>query len=256
MNPNFYKKILKIKNKIKSGNLSIGSWLQLGDANVAEIMSQSNFDWLVADLEHGNFCKKNLVEVFRSISSGNSVPLARIKNKSFSEIQDALDMGSGGIIFPNINNSIELKELILQSSWPPAGKRGVGFSRANGYGKFFYEYKSFAQKPIIIGMIESKLALDNIESITKVKGLDALLIGPYDLSASLNITGKFQSIIFKNAIKKIIKICKKNKMSIGIHQVKPSQEELRDVIKKGFTFIPYGIDTTFIQSSINFKKQF
>jgi 2-dehydro-3-deoxyglucarate aldolase len=80
------------------------------------------------------------------------------------------------------------------------------------------------------------------------------LIGPYDLSASLNITGKFQSIIFKNAIKKIIKICKKNKMSIGIHQVKPSQKELRDVIKKGFTFIPYGIDATFIQSSINFKK--
>ena len=117
MSPNIYKKILKIKNKIKSGKLSIGSWLQLGDANVAEIMSQSNFDWLVIDLEHGNFCKKNLVEVFRSISSGNSVPLARIKSKSFSEIQDALDMGSAGIIFPNINNSIELKELILQSSF-------------------------------------------------------------------------------------------------------------------------------------------
>jgi 2-dehydro-3-deoxyglucarate aldolase len=103
-------------------------------------------------------------------------------------------------------------------------------------------------------MIESILALDNIESITKVKGLDALLIGPYDLSASLNITGEFESLLFKNAIKKIIKICKKNKMAIGIHQVNPSQEELKNVIKKGFTFIPYGIDATFIQSSINFKK--
>ena len=254
MNPNIYKKILKIKNKIKSRKLSIGSWLQLGDPNIAEIMTQSTFDWLVADLEHGNFCKKNLIEVFRSISSGNSVPLARVKNKNFSEIQDALDMGSAGIIFPNIINSIELKELIIQSSWPPSGKRGVGFSRANGYGKFFNQYKSLAQKPIIIGMIESKLALDNIDSISKVKGLDALLIGPYDLSASLNITGKFQSLIFKNAINKIIKICKKNKMAIGIHQVIPLQKELKNVIRKGFTFIPYGMDVTFIQSSINYQK--
>jgi 2-dehydro-3-deoxyglucarate aldolase len=256
MNPNIYKKILKIKNKINSGELTIGSWLQLGDANVAEIMAQSSFDWLVVDLEHGNFSKNILIEVFRSIFFGGSIPLVRIKNKSFDEIQDALDMGSAGIIFPNINDSNELKKLILQSSWPPTGIRGVGFSKANGYGKFFHQYRSFAQKPIIIGMIESKYAMENIDSISKVKGLDALLIGPYDLSASLNITGKFQSTVFIHAIKKIIKICKNNKMTIGIHQVYPSQNELKNVIKKGFTFIPYGIDATFIQSSINLKKQF
>ena len=88
-----YIETLKLKRKLKknSQKISVGSWLQIPDPNISEIMSRSNFEWLVVDLEHGSFSKNDMTNVFRAISLGNSLPFARIKNDSKVEIQEALD---------------------------------------------------------------------------------------------------------------------------------------------------------------------
>ena len=98
-------------------------------------------------------------------------------------------------------------------------------------------------------MIECKEGLKNIDEIVKCNDLDGILIGPYDLSASLKITGQFKNKIFLNAINKILNSCKKNKISVGIHQVKPSVKELKKIIKQGFNFLPYSIDSVFLQNN-------
>jgi 2-dehydro-3-deoxyglucarate aldolase len=243
-----YLKTIKLKNRLKKNNniISIGSWLQIPDSNISEIMSHSNFEWLVVDLEHGSFSKNDMINCFRGISLGNSLPFARVRNDSKTEIQEALDSGACGIIIPNVKNQSQLQKIIANSCWPPKGNRGVGFSRSNIFGKFFEKYKIFAQNPFLVAMVECKEGLENIDMISKNKALDVVLIGPYDLSASLGSTGNFTSKKFTNAIKKIVSTCKNNKISVGIHQVAPIEGDLKKLIKKGFNFIPYGIDTSFL----------
>ena len=250
-----YLETIKLKKKLKNNSIiSVGSWLQLNDPNVSEIMSRSNFDWLVVDLEHGSFTKNDMINIFRAISLGNSLPFARVKNDSKLEIQEALDSGACGLIIPNIKDEIQLKKIISYSCWPPTGTRGVGFSRANIFGKIFNKYKIFAQKPFLVAMVECKDGLKNIESISQNKDLDAILIGPYDLSASLGSTGNFKNKEFISAINKIIRVCKKNKKSVGMHQVQPKEKNLKRLIKKGFNFIPYGIDTSFLSYNSKVPK--
>ena len=254
MNNFFFKKFLELKKKISKNHLTIGSWLQLSNADSAFILSNSKFDWLAVDLEHGSISVSDLPNINRSIILGNSIPLARVKSSNKFHIHEALDAGAYGVIIPNIISKEHLDETIKFCYYPPKGVRGVGFCAANSYGINFEEYKIFSQKPIIIAMIECSEGLKNIEEIVLCKGLDGILIGPYDLSASLKITSQFKNLIFQRSIKKILKVCKKNFISVGIHQVKPVPLELKRLIKLGFNFIPYGIDTVFLQNSYPLKK--
>ena len=180
---------------------------------------------------------------------GSAVPFARVKNSNKSSIVRAMDAGAHGLIVPNIESKNQLNKVIKFANYPPNGKRGVGFCPANNFGTDFDKYMKHIRNPIIIAMIESEKGLNNIHEILTCKGFDGILIGPYDLSASLNITGKFTNIRFKKAIKKILKECKLNKKSVGMHQVKPSVTELKKMINQGYNFIPYGMDTVFLSNN-------
>ena len=97
----------------------------------------------------------------------------------------ALDAGCAGVILPNILSASSLRDLVFACRWPSAGTRGVGFSRANMFGGYFSEYGEMATKPIVVAMIENKEAVENINEIVRVEGVDAIFIGPGDLSALL-----------------------------------------------------------------------
>ena len=245
---NKLKKLERLRKKLKSMNPSIGSWMQTSDTNIAEILGSNGFDWIAIDLEHGSVSLDKLPDIFRSIELNDTIPFARISHVNPDECKKVMDSGACGVIAPNINNENELEILIESCSWPPSGSRGVGFSRANLFGKNFKEYKSFAQNPFIVAMIESSKALDNIEKILSVDGLDAILIGPYDLSASLGVTGRFDSEEFLNSIEIIKNSCIKFNIPYGIHIVEPNPEELKTKINEGCTFIPYSMDTRFISA--------
>ena len=154
-----------------------------------------------------------------------------------------------------LNNTIPQDNLIKnisQSRWPPKGIRGVGFSRANLYGKYFNEYKVEASSPFIVAQIEHIDAINNLDNILNVDGLDAVFIGPYDLSASLNKTGDFNNQNFKLAINKFESFCAKYDIAFGIHIVIPDKNELLKKIDSGYLFNGYGTDAMFlIQNSEN-----
>ena len=146
-----------------------------------------------------------------------------------------------------VENSKQLKEIISFCKYPPAGQRGVAFSRANMFGKNFKKYiDNFAQNPIIIAMIENKKGVKNLNQILKVKGLDGILIGPYDLSASLNCPGDFQNNNFLKSISLIKNNSIKNNIPCGIHIVDTNIDELKKRIKEGYTFIGYSMDSTIL----------
>ena len=245
-------KLLALKNirtKLQKDRYSIGSWIQLESPSSAEIMGNCGYDWVAVDLEHGSISISQLPNIFRALELRHTLPLARISEGNENNCKRALDSGAAGVIIPKIETKNQLEILIKSCKWPPNGNRGVGFSRANLYGENFSDYKEEAINPLIVAMIETKIGLINIEEILSVKGLDAILIGPYDLSASLGFTGEINNPVVKEAISKVLNICKKFSIPAGIHIVNPDIHELQNKIDKGYRFLAYSIDAVFLNSS-------
>lgn len=244
-------KIISIKKKLQNNEVTVGSWMQIPSSSLAEIMGSAGYDWITVDLEHGSISLSELPDIFRAIELGGGLPLVRISQASPKDCKQALDAGSGGIIIPNIENAEQLKILRDSSRWPPAGKRGVGYSRANLFGKKFDDYSKEAQAPLLIAQIENINSIDNLEEILQVKGLDAIMIGPYDLSASMGITGEFNNEKFIKAMNRILSLCNKYNIPCGDHIIQPDPELLDEKIKKGYRFIAYSCDAIFLNHIVN-----
>lgn len=242
-------KLKKIRLKLEKGSYSIGSWIQLESPSSAEILGNSGYDWVAVDIEHGSISISQLPNIFRSLELGETLPLARLSEGNANNCKRALDAGAAGLIIPKIESKNQLEGLVKACKWPPDGDRGVGFSRANLYGEYFNIYKEEASQPFIVAMIENKLGLDNIKDILSVKGLDAILIGPYDLSASLGKTGEINNPLVEQSIEKIFDSCFHFSIPVGIHIVNPDVNELNRKIKKGYRFLAYSIDTVFLNKS-------
>lgn len=242
---NIKKTINRIKKKKK---LTIGAWLQVSNADSAEIIGYSNFDWAAIDFEHGTIKVNELNNVIRALELGQTLTFVRVANKNANFIGNILDSGAHGLIVPNIECREEIEKIIDKTFYPPIAKRGVGFSRANRFGKNINDYKSKQKDLIVIAMIESQKGYENLEDILRAKHLSGIFIGPYDLSASMNIMGKFESKKFKETINKILKICKKYKKLCGIHVVENNSELLKKRIKEGYKFIAYSTDAVILSS--------
>lgn len=241
--------IKKIRKLLHNGKVTIGTWQQIPHASISEILGQAGYDWVAVDMEHGSVSVDQLPDLFRAIELGGTLPLARIAEPKSKDCKQALDAGAGGIIAPMIESADQLKTIRDACCWPPTGTRGVGFSRANLFGKHFDEYKKEALSPLLIAQIEHINAIEKLEEIFQVKGLDAIIIGPYDLTASMGITAEFENKDFIAVMERIINLCKKYKIPCGDHVVQPDTELLKKRISEGYKFIAYSTDAVFIYKS-------
>jgi 2-dehydro-3-deoxyglucarate aldolase len=247
-------KIKIIRKKLQSNQLSLGTWQQIPHASVSEILGNGGYDWVSVDIEHGSISISQLPDLFRAIELGGTLPIARIAESNPKECKQALDAGAGGIIAPMIESAEQLRVVRNACCWPPIGNRGVGFSRANLFGYNFDYYKDEAKSPLIIAQIENINAVNNLDEILQVDGLDAIIIGPYDLSASMGITGEFENKEFIKTINIIINLSKKWNIPFGDHVVLPDQSLLEKRIQQGFRFIAYGTDGVFLNNSSKAPK--
>ncbi len=247
------KAIKVIREKLRNGEHSVGSWMQIPNSSVAEIMGSSGYDWIALDMEHGSMSLHQLPDIFRALELGNTLPLVRISEGKSKDCKQALDAGAGGVIIPMIESSSQLESVRESCCWPPAGKRGVAFHRANLFGGRFKDYEKEAQSPLLIAMIETAKGIENIDAILDVKGLDAIIVGPYDLSASLGKTAQFQSKEFLNALEKVFKSAKLKNIPLGIHVVEPSSQELFTRIEEGYQFIAFSLDSVMLRFQADYK---
>lgn len=238
--------IAKIRQALRAGETSVGSWMQIPHPSVAEIMGAAGYDWVALDMEHGAIGVQQLPDLCRALELGNTLPLVRLARGHFTDCKAALDAGAGGVVVPMIETAEQLRQVRDACRWPPAGRRGVGFSRANLFGKRFDTYTHEAQAPLLVAMIEHYRAVENIADIAAVEGLDALLVGPYDLSASLNRTAQFDHPEFEDQMARIIGGARAAGVPCGIHVVTPSPEDFRRRVASGFRFIAYGIDAVIL----------
>jgi 2-dehydro-3-deoxyglucarate aldolase len=238
--------IKKIRKKLDNGEFTIGTWMQIPHPSIAEILGQSGYDWVAIDMEHGSISTHQLPDIFRAIELGDTLPIVRLAQGLPKDCKQALDAGAGGVIVPMVESAEQLKMVRDACCYPPAGNRGVGYSRANLFGKNFDEYSKEAQQPILVAMIEHINSLKELESIIEVDGLDAILIGMWDLSASIGKTADFKHPDFVAVMDQIQKISKKSKIPFGVHLEKPIADELQLKLNEGYRFLAYSVDSVFL----------
>jgi len=240
-------KISELRQKLSERQASVGSWMQFPCPEVAEVLGSGKFDWVTVDLEHGSMGMEDLPNLFRALELHNTLPFARIQSPDPLHARRALDLGAAGIIAPNINTWHQIDEIKKVMYYPPEGQRGVGYCRGNLYGVEFERH--LEDKPFLVAMIESQSGVNNITTILDTKP-DAVLIGPYDLSASFNITAQFDSYAFKEIVKHVKETCISKNIPVGIHVIQPDVEKLKECKEEGYTFIPWSGDIIMLSSAI------
>lgn len=239
-----------IKNRLMNMEITLGSWITIGHPIVAEIMSKSGFDWLVIDMEHSVITLDIAQSLIQIVELNKCVPLVRVNENNPSLIKRIMDAGAHGVIIPMVNSKEEALRAVKAVKYPPLGTRGVGLARAQGYGLEFKKYKDWVNsESIVIVQIEHIKAIENLEEILSVEGVDGFIVGPYDLSASIGIPGEFEHPTIRSALKDALKISKKIKKPAGFHVIPPKAEELTSKINEGYQILGFSLDTLFLGQS-------
>ena len=247
-----------IRALLSSDVVSMGGWMQIPSPEIAEILGNSDFDWVTLDLEHGSIDISDLPNIFRALELYDTLPLVRISENNINQAVRSVEAGAGGVIFPKLECASQAEELYQSINYPPRGRRGVGFNRDNCYGVNFDS--ELLDEPLIVGIIETKKGSEYLDMtlqgyLLEDNRIDAILIGPYDLSADMGMTGDFDNPKFKEAITRIIKTCKERKVAVGYHIPQPYSHELAEKIDEGYTFIPFGADITMLRHCVNIAEK-
>ena len=226
-------------------NYTLGSWITSDSLPIVEVMAESGFDWLCIDLEHTMIDYEGVQKLIIAIQSKNLKAYVRVGSNDELIIKRVLDSGASGIIVPLIKTKKDAIEAVNNTFYPPVGARGVNsLSRAQKYGFGFQDYLKKVNKDThLILQIEHIDAIQNLEEILKIKKVTGMIIGPYDLSASMGKAGKFQDKEVKKAINKYETLMNKSKKLFGYHVTDPKQDQVIAKIKKGYNFIALSWDT-------------
>jgi 2-dehydro-3-deoxyglucarate aldolase len=236
-------KMTNLKTKLKERQTTIGSWITLAHPAIAEIMAKAGFDWLAVDMEHSVITIREAEELIRVIDLCDVVPLVRLSANDPVQIKRVMDAGAHGVIVPMVNSAAEAEQAVLAVRYPPQGARGVGLARAQGYGASFDRYLDWVNREVVvIVQVERIEAVNNLEAILAVEGVDSFIVGPYDLSGSLGVPGQFDHPLMKEAMQRIETVGAASGKSLGIHVIEPKPDELKNRIEQGYRFVAYSVD--------------
>lgn len=237
-----------VRHKLKRGEASFGTWLTLPDVTATQLMTRMGFDWLTVEMEHAPVTLKDAAASFAVISNAGVVPLVRVAINSTENIKTVLDNGAWGIVVPMVNSRAEAEAVVEAARYRPIGKRTVGGSlRGVNFDTDPGTYYARANDEIlVIIMAETAEAVENIEDICSVPGLDAVFIGPNDLHASYGLPPNFESEHkqFNDALEKIRVTAQKHGLAPGIHCADVAQAQRR--AKEGFQFIAISSEAGFM----------
>jgi 2-dehydro-3-deoxyglucarate aldolase/4-hydroxy-2-oxoheptanedioate aldolase len=180
-----------LKRMVKAGKKVVGGWAQLCSPVATEIMARAGLDWILIDMEHAPGDMLTLVSQFQAMNGSSTAPVVRVPWNDLIWIKRILDAGAYGLLIPYVNTREEAIQAVRASKYPPLGIRGIaGSPRAAGYGRDTAQYLKRANDEIFVMLqVETPQAVENLEEIAKVPGVDALFIGPMDLSTSMGHFG-------------------------------------------------------------------
>ncbi len=232
-----------LKTRLSRREPTIGSWVTLAHPAIAEIMARAGFAWLAVDLEHSVITIREAEELIRVIELCGVAPLVRLSSNDPVQIKRVMDAGAHGVIVPMVNSVVEAEQAVAALRYPPQGRRGIGLARAQGYGSAFERYRDWLnQETIVIVQVEHIQAVENLEAILAVEGVDGFIVGPYDLSGSLGVPGQFDHPLMMQAMARIKTVGEQCGKASGIHIIEPDLGQLRQRLAEGYRFVAYSLD--------------
>ena len=236
-----------LKSKLKNSELTIGSWLTINHQSVVEIMATAGFEWLCIDIEHSAISISEVLNLIGHIQGNGMQALVRVNENNPVIIKQVMDAGADGVIVPMVNSVEDAKKAVASVQYPSNGLRGVGLSRAQNYGIGFPEYQEWLKKDaVIIAQIEHINAVKELSGILDVPGIDGIIVGPYDLSASMGYPGEFDRDDVVEALKRVDKICLEKARPLGFHVISSDHQKTLEKINSGYTFLAVSLDFFFL----------
>lgn len=234
--------------QLRSGEFPlIGTVISLPCPDIADALSRLSFDWLFFDLEHGNL-NFQIVQQMVQATGGRCASVVRIPSQDEPFIKKALDIGVEGIMIPQVNTADEAERIVKLCKYPPEGTRGVGLARAQGYGTALLEYLQTANHKVsVIIQIEHINAVHAIDAILAIAGIDAVFIGPFDLSGSMGKLGEVSHPDVIAAIKQVVAACTKRGITSGIFLSTP--QHAIAWYQEGVRLFAVGVDAALLINS-------
>lgn len=231
----------RLRSIWKTGGAAVNGWLTIPDGFCAEVMAHEGWDALTVDLQHGVIDYPALVPMLQAISSTSTVPVVRVPWLEPGILMKALDAGAYAVICPMVNTREDAQKLVAYTHYAPRGMRSYGPARALLYGGPDYLHRA-NDTVVVFAMIETAQALDNLDAILSVEGLDAVYVGPADLSISLGCEPDFDdpAPTVAQAIDHILERASAHHVVAGIHNGTPEGALRR--IEKGFRFVSVASD--------------
>lgn len=234
------------KQRISEGQQQIGLWAALASPYSAELIANTDFDWLLIDSEHAPNDPRSVLTQLQAVAAYPIHPIVRPPTGDTALIKQYLDLGVQTLLIPMVENAEQAKQIVAATRYPPEGIRGVGagLARASRW-NHIDNYLDVCQSQIcVIVQVESVNALQNLSAIAAVDGVDGIFFGPADLSASMGLLGQSNNEQVIKAINKGIQLVKQSGKAAGVLATDPTVA--KEYLAEGALFVAVGVDTTLL----------
>ena len=244
----------KLRRAIEENGHAVGTFLGVSTPSIVEILGYTGLDFVVIDTEHGPYDTMPVSDLIRASQSRGMAPVVRVADVTHKEIQRAVDNGAEGIIIPCLRSMDDFRKAVELCKFPPLGSRGFIKARGSGFGNEEWaegtleEYMHNSnEKVLLLPQCETREALENIEAIVDIEGIDGIFIGPFDLSISMGIPGQFDAPQFRRAVSRVLTACKEAGKLCMIFT--GSVEEAKAYMDQGFDAVANSIDTIMFRNA-------
>ncbi len=204
----------RIRARLKGGDVLVGAWTLISDVAAVGAIASAGYDYVVVDLQHGSASENEIAAVCAVIASRGPTPLVRTRGRSFADVGRPADLGAQGLIIPNVSGHDEAATVLEHCTYPPAGQRSTGRLLGD------------VVDPLRIVMVESVEAVDELTRTLTLPGIDAVYVGPGDLSLSLGCVADFADPVLAGVLDTVLSVCRAAGVPVGVHATTPEQAQL------------------------------
>jgi 2-keto-3-deoxy-L-rhamnonate aldolase RhmA len=234
--------VTTLRERVLEGADLRGTFLNMGSPLVAEVLALSGFDWLLVDLEHGIRSEDALIGQLLAGAAHDVPMIVRVESSQRIRVGHVLDLGAQGVMFPRLNTPEEVRDAVSHLWYPPKGDRGVAtYNRARSFGSDAREVGAVNDSLLGIVQIETLEALENVERIAAIPGVDVLFVGPADLSTSLGVPGQSDAPAFVESLDKVVAAARKANIAAGI--LTGDLARVGALNEQGFSFVSVSSDS-------------
>jgi 2-keto-3-deoxy-L-rhamnonate aldolase RhmA len=246
---------IDLREQLAAGESPVGSWVSLSSPAAAEIVGGLGFDFVVVDTEHTPLSMESTGDLIRAVdAAGQTDTVIRVAENDETAIKRALDLGAAGVMAPQVESAAEAEDLVAATRYPPDGIRGIAGSRANRYGKNIGPYFEAANDEVaVLPQVETATGLTNVAEVAEVDGVDALFVGPADLSADLGCFGEYDAPEFVDAVDRVLRAGERAGIPVGTLATENAQISMWD--DWGMDFLIVGTDVGYLRQGAATAKE-